>query len=1377
MTNPMDPEVPPPGAGVATVICGVPAAATSAAEMAAVSCVALRNVVVRAAPFQRTVELLTKPPPFTRRVSGPVPTVAPVGISPVSPGAGLVTVKACAAEVPPPGAGVTTVTCGVPAAATSAAAMVAVSWVALTKVVVRAAPFQRTPEALTKLLPFTVSVNAAPPTLALEGESDVSDGAGVVIVNAWAPDVPPSTPGIVTVTWALPAAAISEAGIAAVTWVGLTRVVVRAVPFQRTLAPMSYPVPVSVSVNPAPPVVALEGDSAVSVGPPALTGKVTAADVPPPGPGVVTVTFTMAVASRSVDGIAAVSWVALTNVVARAAPFHCTVLPLTKPVPVTVSVNAAPLTSALLGLRPVSVGAGLFTLNVCAAEVPPPGAGVRTVTLAVPAAAMSAAVIAAVSWMVLTKVVVRAAPFHCTVVEPFTNPVPLTVSVKAAPPTVALVGTSAVIVGMGLLTGNVSAAEAPPPGVGVNTVTCGVAAVAMSAAVIAAVSWVALTKVVVRVVPFQRTVEPLRKLAPFTVKVNASPPANALPGASPLSVGAGLLIENARATEVPPPGVEVTTVTEAVPVVAMSAAVIAAVSWMALTTVVVRAAPFHCTVLPLTKPLPLTVSVKAAPPAVALVGDTDVSVGAGLFSENACAAVVPPPGVGVTTVTLAVPAAAMSAAVIAAVSWMGLTKVVVRVAPFQRTVEPFTNPVPSTVSVKPAPPTVALSGVSPVIVGMGLLTGNVCAAEVPPPGVGVNTVTCGVPAVAMSAAVMAAVSWVALTKGVVRVLPFQRTVEPLRKLAPFTVRVNASPPANALPGDRLLRVGAGLLTGKVCAAEVPPPGAGVTTVTEAVPVAARSAAGIAAVSCVALTKVVVRAAPFHCTVAPFTKPLPVSVSVKPAPPTIALDGDSVVSVGAGLLIVKVCAAEVPPPGAGVTTVTEAVPVAAMSAAGIAAVSWVAFTKVVVRAAPFHCTPEPLMNPVPFTVRVKSAPPKSVLDGDSEEIVGTALLIANVCAAEVPPPGVEVTTVTEAVPVVAMSAAVIVAVSWMALTNVVVRAAPFHCTVLPLTKPLPLTVSVKAAPPAVALVGDTDVSVGAGLFSENACAAVVPPPGVGVTTVTLAVPAAAMSAAVIAAASWMGLTKVVVRVAPFQRTVEPFTNPVPSTVSVKAAPPTVALIGVSPVIVGMGLLTGNVCAAEVPPPGVGVNTVTCGVPAVAMSAAVMAAVSWVALTKVVVRVLPFQRTVEPLRKLAPFTVRVNASPPANALPGASPLSVGAGLLIENARATEVPPAGGGVTTVTGAVPAAAMSAAVIAAVSWVALTKVVVRAAPFHCTPEPLMNPVPFTVRVKSAPPKSVLDGDSEEIVGTALLIANVCAAEVPPPGVEVTTVTEAVPVV
>src|SRR6266404_5372508 len=385
MPNPMDPEVPPLGAGVATVICAVPAAATSAAEMAAVSCVALRNVVVRGAPFQRTVEPLTKPLPFTRSVSDPVPAVTPVGVSPVSPGTGLFTVNVRAPEVPPPGAGVTTVTCGVPAAATSAAAMAAVSWVALTKTVVRTAPFQLTVEPLTKPVPVTVSVKAALPADVLVGDRAARVGDELFTVNVCAAEVPPPGAGVTTVTCGVPAVARSDAGIAAVSWVALTKVVVRAAPFQRTLEPLTKLLPFRVRMKAAPPTLVPEGDSAVSVGPPALTGRLSAADVPPPGAAVVTVTLAMPATARSVAGIAAVSCVALTNVVVRVAPFHLTVLPLTKPVPVTVSVKAGPLTSALLGARPVSVGAGLFTVNVCAAEVPPPGAGVTTVTCGVPA--------------------------------------------------------------------------------------------------------------------------------------------------------------------------------------------------------------------------------------------------------------------------------------------------------------------------------------------------------------------------------------------------------------------------------------------------------------------------------------------------------------------------------------------------------------------------------------------------------------------------------------------------------------------------------------------------------------------------------------------------------------------------------------------------------------------------------------------------------------------------------------------------------------------------------------------------------------------------------------------------------------------------------
>jgi hypothetical protein len=150
----------------------------------------------------------------------------------------------------------------------------------------------------------------------------------------------------------------------------------------------------------------------------------------------------------SAAAIAAVTCVLLTNVVLRLEPFHCTVEVLRKLVPFTVSVNAAPPVIAEAGLRLEINGAGLFTTKLCALDVPPPGDGFTTVMLAVPAAAMSAAVIAAVNRVLLTKVVVRADPFHFTV-EVLTKLLPLTVSVKAAPPAVADAGLRLVIMGAG----------------------------------------------------------------------------------------------------------------------------------------------------------------------------------------------------------------------------------------------------------------------------------------------------------------------------------------------------------------------------------------------------------------------------------------------------------------------------------------------------------------------------------------------------------------------------------------------------------------------------------------------------------------------------------------------------------------------------------------------------------------------------------------------------------------------------------------------------------------------------------------------------------------------------------------------------------------
>ena len=95
------------------------------------------------------------------------------------------------------------------------------------------------------------------------------------------------------------------------------------------------------------------------------------------------------------------------------------------------------------------------------------------------------------------------------------------------------------------------------------------------------------------------------------------------------------------------------------------------------------------------------------------------------------------------------------------------------------------------------------------------------------------------------------------------------------------------------------------MTANVELPDVPPPGAGLVTVTGKLPTAAMSAGVTAAVSCVALTNVVALAAPLKFTTELETKPVPFTVNVKAAPPTVALVGESVVITGDGLLIVNV----------------------------------------------------------------------------------------------------------------------------------------------------------------------------------------------------------------------------------------------------------------------------------------------------------------------------------------------------------------------------------------------------------------------------------------------------------------------------------------
>ncbi|PWB65156.1 MAG: hypothetical protein C3F14_05800, partial [Deltaproteobacteria bacterium] len=166
-----------------------------------------------------------------------------------------------------------------------------------------------------------------------------------------------------------------------------------------------------------------------------------------------------------------------------------------------------------------------------------------------------------------------------------------------------------------------------------------------------------------------------------------------------------------------------------------------------------------------------------------------------------------------------------------------------------------------TLPVEPLPP-VTEDGVSVRETSTGR-TSKPVAFETPPPGAGLNTATLAVPAVAMSAAEMAAVSSVPDRKVVTRSAPFHRTFEPGTKLLPSTVSVKADPPEIAQLGFKPMTAGTGLRTSKETALERPP--SGFCTVTGKVPVAATSDAGMVARSCVADTKVVARSDPFHRT--------------------------------------------------------------------------------------------------------------------------------------------------------------------------------------------------------------------------------------------------------------------------------------------------------------------------------------------------------------------------------------------------------------------------------------------------------------------------------------------------------------------------------
>jgi hypothetical protein len=158
---------------------------------------------------------------------------------------------------------------------------------------------------------------------------------------------------------------------------------------------------------------------------------------------------------------------------------------------------------------------------------------------------------------------------------------------------------------------------------------------------------------------------------------------------------------------------------------------------------------------------------------------------------------------------------------------------------------------------------------------------------------------------------------------------------------------------------------------------------------------------------------------------------------------------------------------------------------------------------------------------------------------------------------------------------------------------------------------------------------------------------------------------------------------------------------PDTVRTNAGPPEVAAFGLK--LVSTGARSGAELIIKVNPfevlPLVPFRTVTVARPVEAMSDARIVAVSWPEEMKVVARLAPFHLTTEVLLKFSPFSLSMNAGPPAAAESGIIPVRVGAAAgptVMVNGNPFDEPSPGPGLKAVMVATPGWAMSEAVIAA---------------------------------------------------------------------------------
>jgi hypothetical protein len=312
----------------------------------------------------------------------------------------------------------------------------------------------------------------------------------------------------------------------------------------------------------------------------------------------------------------------------------------------------------------------------------------------------------------------------------------------------------------------------------------------------------------------------------------------------------------------------------------------------------------------------------------------------------------------------------------------------------------------------------------------------------PPPVWSVSTVTGTVAALATSAAEIAAFNPVGPVNVVVRGLPFHCTTEHGTKVPPFTLLAstpsrNAADPVATLDGIRVVitGVGSGVVGGAIVKGEDTEDNEGIVeldTVTVAGPGKAVSVAEIAAMSCVALTKVVWRGEPFQFTTRPFgTKLAPFTVRVMPDGLHAVVEFEDVVEAESDVMVGRTIGNEIALDRlaleAGLATVTFTVSTVVIFAAATAALSCVGLTNEVVSWVTLlllstNCTLEHGRKLLPVTIRGNAAVPAVAPTGEIDVMDGAASDEAEIVKGEAAELTPELVTVIDAVPAEAMSEA-------------------------------------------------------------------------------------------------------------------------------------------------------------------------------------------------------------------------------------------------------------------------------------------------------------------------------------------------------------------